>query len=135
LRAGRSKWLRFVVRPWFVSSVIARGISLIRRYRGRGVSTFERSAVLCLRQRMGFQPGARAALAAQHGITRRLRSGIVGHAEADDALVMGDQWTSKLDRRRNQKPIRWIAVCEAMELIASGGSRSKPAGWVRLSIA
>ena len=23
-------------------------------------------------------------------------------AEADDALIIGDQWTSKLDRRRNQ---------------------------------
>ncbi len=44
-------------------------------------------------------------------------------AEADDALiVIGDQWTSKLDRRRNQKSVRRIAVFEMMQLIAAGGS-------------
>ena len=44
-------------------------------------------------------------------------------AEADDALiVIGDQWTSKLDRRRNQKSVRRIAVFEMMQLIAARGS-------------
>ncbi len=43
-------------------------------------------------------------------------------AEADDALIIGDQRTSKLDRRRNQKPVRRIAVFEMMQLIAAGGS-------------
>ncbi len=32
-------------------------------------------------------------------------------AEANDALIVGDQRTSKLDRRRNQKSVRRIAVC------------------------
>ena len=43
-------------------------------------------------------------------------------AEADDALIVGDQRTSKLDRRRNQKSVRRIAVFEMMQLIAAGGS-------------
>ncbi len=41
-------------------------------------------------------------------------------AESNDALVIGDQQTSKLDRRRNQKPVRRVAVFEVMELIAAG---------------
>ena len=43
-------------------------------------------------------------------------------AEADDALIVGDQRTSKLDRRRNQKSVRRIAVFAMMQLIAAGGS-------------
>ena len=43
-------------------------------------------------------------------------------AEADDALIVGDQRTSKLDRRRNQESVRRIAVFEMMQLIAAGGS-------------
>jgi hypothetical protein len=43
-------------------------------------------------------------------------------AETDDALIIGDQRTSKLDRRRNQKSVRRIAVFEMMQLVATGGS-------------
>ena len=43
-------------------------------------------------------------------------------AEADDALIIGDQRTSKLDRRRNQKSVRRIAVFEMMQLIAAADS-------------
>ncbi len=35
---------------------------------------------------------------------------------------VGDQRTSKLDRRRNQKSVRRIAVFAMMQLIAAGGS-------------
>ena len=41
-------------------------------------------------------------------------------AEANDALVISDQRTGELDRRRDQKPVRRVAVFEVMELIAAG---------------
>jgi hypothetical protein len=46
-------------------------------------------------------------------------------AKADDALVIGDQRTSKLDCRGNQKPVRWVAVLDVMELIAASGLVTK----------
>jgi hypothetical protein len=41
-------------------------------------------------------------------------------AEANDSLVISDQRTGELDRRRDQKPVRRVAVFEVMELIAAG---------------
>ena len=43
-------------------------------------------------------------------------------AEADDALIIGDQRTSKLDRRRNQKSVRRTSVFKMVQLIAAGAS-------------
>jgi hypothetical protein len=43
-------------------------------------------------------------------------------AEANDPLVISDQRTGELDRRRDQKPVRRVAVLEVMELIAAGCS-------------
>ena len=43
-------------------------------------------------------------------------------AEADDALIVGVQRTSNLDRRRNQKHLHQIVMFEMTQLIAAGNS-------------
>ena len=42
-------------------------------------------------------------------------------AETRDALVIGDQRTIKLDRRRNEKPVRRVAIFQMMQLMAAAG--------------
>ncbi len=62
---------------------------------------------------------------APHTISRVDREPVLSTmllAETDDALIIADQRTSKLDRRRNQKSVRRIAVFEMMQLIAARGS-------------
>lgn len=41
-------------------------------------------------------------------------------AEARNPLVVSDKRTGELDRARDQKPVRWIAMFEMMQAIAPG---------------
>jgi hypothetical protein len=51
-------------------------------------------------------------------------------AETRNALIVGDQRTIELYRRRNQKPVRRIPVLEMMQLIAAaGGAMAKRHGF------
>jgi hypothetical protein len=43
-------------------------------------------------------------------------------AETCNAIIVGDQGASEFDCGCNQKPIRWIAMLEMMQLIAARGS-------------
>jgi len=51
------------------------------------------------------------------------------HAKACDAIVIGNQRASQLDRRCDEKPVRRVAVFEMMELIGArcrtGSERSR----------
>ena len=42
-------------------------------------------------------------------------------AEACDAIIIGDQRTGKLDGRRDEESISWIAVLKMVQLVGAGG--------------
>src|SRR5277367_1464085 len=45
----------------------------------------------------------------------------MGLPKTRDPLIISDQWTIKLNRRRDQKPVCGIPVLEMMQLIAAAG--------------